>query len=117
MDSFTVPSVFRLRQVPAYVTSHDVAAQLLSAGLGDICASDIKICSLATVLSNPWTGACSRTATVMFYKIPSIVNTRREEFEVMLKIDGLDNSLILDNHFRGLTPLYDILPPHKQSIQ
>ncbi|KAI1414630.1 hypothetical protein F5Y13DRAFT_158978 [Hypoxylon sp. FL1857] len=46
------PLVYRLRRIPNYVDNEVAAAQLLSRAV-HLPSSEIKICSLATVITSP----------------------------------------------------------------
>ncbi|KAI1418315.1 hypothetical protein F5Y13DRAFT_176432 [Hypoxylon sp. FL1857] len=105
--------VFRLRQLPHNINVSSTG-RLLSNVLG-IDSSAIHIFSLARSL-DLWIPG--KVATLMFddVKVESILQeggarniTRQGDDEWSIKADSLPNSLILDIHFRGLTPLYD--PP------
>ncbi|ETS75351.1 hypothetical protein PFICI_12295 [Pestalotiopsis fici W106-1] len=107
--------VYRLRGLPSYISSHTQAAGLLGWALGQQVAS-IEICSLATVTVSAWTGT-TKTATVMFEEIPQIVQDSPNQDEWTILHPRLVHGLLLDSHFRGMTPLHDVLPPreHKYS--
>ncbi|OTA93958.1 hypothetical protein M434DRAFT_395188 [Hypoxylon sp. CO27-5] len=106
--------VFRLRQLPPDINTISTTT-LLSKAL-DIDPSAIRIFSLARSLDLwiPW-----KVATLMFnddIKIENVLegsklpNITKQGDEWRIRVENMhDNSLILDVHFRGLTPLYD--PP------
>ncbi|KAI0097786.1 hypothetical protein F4776DRAFT_658498 [Hypoxylon sp. NC0597] len=105
--------VFRLRQLPRDVNTLSTIA-LLSKAL-DIDPSAIRIFSLARSL-DLWIPG--KVATLMFdgIKVEDILeggklsNITKQGDEWRIRVEHIhDNSLILDVHFRGLTPLYD--PP------
>ncbi|KAI1868417.1 uncharacterized protein JN550_006333 [Neoarthrinium moseri] len=103
--------VFRVRQLPPHVDRLD-AVQLVSKALG-VEPTAIRIFSLARSV-DPWIP--TKIATLMFddasvateilegAKRPNI-NKRADEWNV--KVDSLPHELIIDKHFRGLTPLHD----------
>ena len=95
---------FRLRGCPAYLDRADLRNRL-SAFFGDIAPDAIHIQSLARTL-DPWENPPTRTATLTFTTLPSVVKIQTER---EWKIDtGLDGSFILDTHFFGMTPLNDV---------
>ncbi|KAI1475154.1 hypothetical protein F4774DRAFT_303114 [Daldinia eschscholtzii] len=104
-------TVFRLRQLPLDFDRLD-AVEILCTALG-VETSAIRIFSLARSV-DPWLP--SKVATLMFNdavgvqsvledgKNPSV--TKRGD-EWCIAADNLRDDLVLDAHFRGLTPLYD----------
>src|SRR6266566_604047 len=97
---------FRLRRCP--VTVNETAlCDRLSQAFGDITPTDIRIQSLATTLG-PFETPPTKTATLSFAKLPSVVETQIKKGEWMIESHGLDGSLILDTNFRGMTPLNDV---------
>jgi hypothetical protein len=107
--------VYRLRGLPPYIGNYSQAAELLSWAFEQK-LSDIEICSLATITVNPWTGT-TKTATVMFKEMPRIVQDRPYQDEWTIMCPRLPERLLLDSHFRGMTPLHDILPPHEHKYR
>lgn len=103
--------VYRLRGLPSYIESQAQAAEILSWALEQQ-VSEICVHSLATIEVSSWTGK-TRTATVMFEKMPQVVLNSPNQDEWTIAHPRLQDSLLLDSHFRGMTPLYDILPPHE----
>lgn len=99
---------FRLRGCPAVDDQVALRARL-SRALGDVEPGDIRIHSLATALG-PWE-ASTKTATLTFAKLPSLVETQIKKGEWPIG-DG-DARLILDTHFLGLTPLNDVGAQHE----
>ncbi|OTA53967.1 hypothetical protein K449DRAFT_389512 [Hypoxylon sp. EC38] len=105
--------VFRLRQLPHNVNKPS-AERLLSKALGiDPCG--VHIFSLARSL-DLWIPG--KVATLMFDDVVKVedilkengrLNITKQGDEWRIKVDDVRDSLILDIHFRGLTPLYD--PP------
>ncbi|KAI1859970.1 uncharacterized protein JN550_011781 [Neoarthrinium moseri] len=108
MNSDRKPKVFRLRQLPRDATESQTLV-FLSKGLGGIRVDDIHIYSLATSLS-PWRP--TKTATLMFDSPPPLTEQHKEEDEWQITVMGLEKPLILDTHFRGLTPLRDPTSEH-----
>lgn len=96
--------VFRLRQIPPDIDRLDVV-KLLAGALG-IEASAINICSLVGDV-NIW----KRTQTATLTLNPIALKSDLERTlplttdEWNLKAENIQSSLILDTHFRGLTPL------------
>lgn len=106
--------MFRLRQLPPHVDRYD-AVELLRDALC-IDHSTIKLCSLARSL-DPWFE--SKTATLMFNETIELrdilyngkgQNVVKSGDEWRIQVQNVPNSLILDTHFRGLTPLHDPTP-------
>ncbi|VUC33940.1 unnamed protein product [Clonostachys rosea] len=105
-------TVFRLRQIPASADRFDVA-RLLHEALA-IRESAIQICSLAESV-DIWVS--NQTATLMFEDAaeieealqggqrPNVIKSGENEWRIQL--NNLDPHIILDSHFRGLTPLYE----------
>ncbi|KAI1477553.1 hypothetical protein F4774DRAFT_388654 [Daldinia eschscholtzii] len=108
MDSAQKPKVFRLRQLPGNANESQ-ALVYLSIGLGSIPVDNIQIFSLATSLS-PWRP--SKVATLMFNPLPTLLQQDQGKDEWQIRVNGLELPLILDVHFRGLTPLRDPTPNH-----
>ncbi|KAK9775022.1 putative NACHT domain-containing protein [Seiridium cardinale] len=111
MSSTTKGLVYRVRQLPESVETHTQAATLLSWAL-ELEPSDIHVCSLATVSISAWSGK-TKTATVMFDTLPQVIQDGPNEDQWLKSHHKLRDNLILDSHFRGMTPLYDIVPPHE----
>ncbi|KAI1862459.1 hypothetical protein JX265_009173 [Neoarthrinium moseri] len=109
MNSDQKPKVFRLRQLPRDTTESQTLV-FLSKGLGGIRVDDIHIYSLATSLS-PWRP--TKTATLMFDPPPPLTEQHQEEDEWQITVMELEKPLILDTHFRGLTPLRDPTSEHR----
>ncbi|KAI2472347.1 hypothetical protein F4781DRAFT_384248 [Annulohypoxylon bovei var. microspora] len=108
MDSNRKPKVFRLRQLPGDANKSQ-ALVFLSIGLGSIPVDNIQIYSLATSLS-PWRP--TKTATLMFNPPPALLQGDPSKDEWQIKVNGLEEPLILDTHFRGLTPLREPTSDH-----
>ncbi|GKZ21143.1 hypothetical protein AbraIFM66951_008668 [Aspergillus brasiliensis] len=100
-------TVFRLRQLPETVETPADVAELLSKRLR-VTEGEITVRSLAQSLEH-WENPRTKVATVMFKVCPSPVLERPDAKEWY--IDGmshdLNDRLILDTHFLGLTPLND----------
>jgi hypothetical protein len=95
---------FRLRGCAA-TAEEGIICDALARSFGDIDSRDVRIRSLATAL-NP--SSETKTATLTFAKLPSAVRSQLKRGEWKLEYDGLGDSLILDSHFLGLTPLNDV---------
>ncbi|KAI1177768.1 hypothetical protein F4777DRAFT_540280 [Nemania sp. FL0916] len=103
--------VFRLRRLPDQIDkSH--ALQLISKALG-LQPAAIQIYSLARSV-DPWIP--NNVATLMFQDTPDVrgvlergtrPNVMKRDDEWYIKVDNVSNPLVMDKHFRGLTPLYD----------
>ncbi|ETS74270.1 hypothetical protein PFICI_14136 [Pestalotiopsis fici W106-1] len=103
--------VFRLRQLPEDADRLKVV-QLLSKSLG-VESSAIDVQSLARS-TDPW--VLSKTATLQFNETLTIQEVLKENKkgnitksgdEWKVRVENLKDSLVLDSHFRGLTPLSD----------
>ncbi|KAK4446794.1 hypothetical protein QBC34DRAFT_278713, partial [Podospora aff. communis PSN243] len=99
-------STFRLRGCPA--TADKIAVRDALAREFDIEPTDIHIQSLAKDVNISDTSS-TKTATLRFSKLPSVIQTQHEVSQKEWKIEapGFD-SAILDMHFLGLTPLNDV---------
>lgn len=114
--------VFRLRALPETACTAAQVAIGLSNSLGDVSADDIRVFSIATSLIH-WGAPRTRVATLGFDLTPSLVreNASQDEWTVSSNPGcpdgartGLDD-LILDIHFRGMTPLNDVDPSQHAS--
>ncbi|KAI0119008.1 hypothetical protein F4814DRAFT_410222 [Daldinia grandis] len=94
-----VPSL-GLRQLPSN-TNESQALVYLSIGLGSMPVDNIRIFSLAIGLS-PWRP--TKTATLMFSPLPALLQRNQGRDEWQITVNRLQAPLILDTHFRGLTP-------------
>ncbi|KAI0383402.1 hypothetical protein F5Y04DRAFT_251219 [Hypomontagnella monticulosa] len=106
MSTRPKPKVYRLRGCPAHLDRLAVV-ELLSRALGDISPNDIKIRSLATN-TDPRIRPPTKVGTLTFIKLPSLILSHEGVSEWKLRVDGLENHLILDSHFLGVTVLNDI---------
>ena len=79
----------------------------LSQAFGDIMSIDICIQSLATIL-DPFEMPSTKTVTLNFVKLPSVVEIQIKKCEWMIESHGFDSSLILDINFHGMTPFNDV---------
>jgi len=95
---------FRLRGCPAAVSEATIGDRL-SQAFGDVSPNDIHIHSLAAA---PWEKPSTKTATLTFTKLPSIIKSGAEKKEWKITGHEPNSSLILDSHFLGLTPLNDV---------
>lgn len=108
-------TVFRLRGCPTDLDKGSLG-DLLSSILGDVTPSEIHIHSLA---QGHGLESTSRTATLMFSKIPACILDRRDQTSWRLDVDVNGvllfqdrprsyEALSLDTHFEGFTPLNDV---------
>ncbi|KAI0466703.1 hypothetical protein F4859DRAFT_496404 [Xylaria cf. heliscus] len=97
---------FRLRRCPVDADAK-ICAELLSAAFADIEPEGVHIQSLATNL-DPWERPRTKVATLTFRTTPSLLTEQHDRSEWVLPVDGLEEPLILDTHFLGLTPLNDV---------
>ncbi|KAI1655243.1 hypothetical protein F4813DRAFT_368207 [Daldinia decipiens] len=104
--------VYRLRNLPGHVDRQS-AAELVSAFIEGALPQDIRISSLAYAV-DPWERPPTKTATLTFEKgdPTSLFNSNNGEWIFMNP--ALAKPLILDSHFRGLTPLNEIAPENHQ---
>jgi hypothetical protein len=108
MSACQKPKVFRLRQLPG-TANETLALILLSKGLGGIPVESIRLYSLATSLS-PWRP--SKTATLMISPLPILLKESGDKDEWQIDVNGLEEPLVLDTHFRGFTPLREPTSEH-----
>ncbi|UKZ73736.1 hypothetical protein TrVFT333_001386 [Trichoderma virens FT-333] len=101
--------VYRLSNIPADADRHTVV-QLLGQALGDVSYEHIQLFSLAFSIDH-LDGSPSKLATLTFNKVPNIVKDEPNKSQWKLQLPGLPNSLILDTHFLGFTPLNDVSGP------
>ncbi len=94
---------FRLRGCPIG-TREAALREMMSAAFGDITPSDIRIHSLATAL---WETPPTRTATLTFERLPSVIQSQVKEGKLKMAHHVLDG-LLLDTEFLGLTPLSEV---------
>ncbi|KAI9654109.1 MAG: hypothetical protein M1821_006820 [Bathelium mastoideum] len=100
--------VFRVRGLPNTIKKHEDVSKLLGERLGDIRPDTIHVFSLATTLP-AWEP--SKVATVMFASPPGLLQeTSVHEWPVPSR--NLDEHLLLDTHFLGMTPLNDVDAAH-----
>ncbi|KAI3318364.1 hypothetical protein HD806DRAFT_512072 [Xylariaceae sp. AK1471] len=97
---------FRLRRCPPDADAK-TCSELLSLAFSDIQPERVHIRSLAANL-NPWERPRTKVATLTFHTIPTSLTEQDDRNEWVLPIEGLDEPLILDTHFLGLTPLNDV---------
>jgi hypothetical protein len=103
-------TVFRLSRIPSGATTKGAVAALVAKALNTT-VDNVKVYSLATTLT-PWEMPPSRVATLMLFADPvSLGSLKGEQNEWVLDVGSSDDeSLVLDTHFWGLTPLNDIDP-------
>lgn len=107
--SVSMNKVFRLSKCPAEADARTLAI-LLSSALRDIAASDIRIYSLARSHGSV---SSSRTATLMFNKLPSLLRDQPSKSSWDIPLQNLESNgsdcpienMVLDAHFDGFTPL------------
>ncbi|KAJ8132836.1 hypothetical protein O1611_g785 [Lasiodiplodia mahajangana] len=102
-------TVFRVRGLPHTIKTIDDVANLVAKTLGDISAHDIRVFSLATNLGFG-DNSPSRVATLMFDTGPSITrdSQSKNEWEIPIGPPEPGHCLILDTHFKGMTPMNDV---------
>lgn len=81
----------------------------LARGFSDISSDDVRIQSLATAL-DAWGSPPTKTATLTFATLPSAIKSNISQGQWKVGGLGLHDSLILDTHFLGLTPLNNVDP-------
>jgi hypothetical protein len=109
------PLVYRLRRLPEFIHDEVAARQLLARAVS-VSPSVITICSLATIITSEWSPQ-TRTATVMFDPLPPLLHQSPRQTQWEIRVPGLAESLLLDSHFIGLTPLYDVLPENSHDFK
>ncbi|KAI1394448.1 uncharacterized protein F4822DRAFT_424925 [Hypoxylon trugodes] len=100
------PKVYRLRGCPDNLNKRGLA-ELLSLAFGDVTPTDIQIQSLATSL-DPWTRPPTKVGTLMFHRLPVLIEAHIDNNEWKIPTNGPEKSLLLDSHFLGMTPLNDV---------
>lgn len=99
--------VYRVRNIPGQVDS-DSARALIAESLEGLGVEHVVVWSLAsTKITIPGEKLPRKVATVTFKNTPAIVNEQAEKSEWRTRPP---QSLILDSHFRGITPLNDVDP-------
>jgi hypothetical protein len=100
---------YRVRQISAYLDRYNVA--LLLAGLDESLGplDNIHVHSLAASL-NPSEDTPTRTATVMFVRVPTIFDNDNQEWVIKTRHHGLQKDVIFDIHFLGFTALNSVEP-------
>ena len=101
------PRVYRLRRLPRDADRLRVI-QILCRSMDGVAAEDVCIGSLADTV-NPWEEP-TKTATLTFKRPPSALEGKGKNFELAVEVVGLKRPLLLDAHFRGFTPLNDVVP-------
>ena len=110
MPSLSKSKVFRLRNLPGHVDRLSAAKLLASALRDDVFTFDsVQIFSLALAVDD-WKRRRTKVATLMFEKIPTAVDSHSGSVaqEWSFDVPGLPSPLILDTHFRGMTPLNEV---------
>ena len=108
-DPDWIRTVFRLSGIPNGATTRDNVAALVANALG-VETDSVNVYSLATTLT-PWEMPPSRVATLMLLQSPALLATLKDgQSQWTLRAGMGDNHLVLDTHFRGLTPLNDVAP-------
>ncbi|KAI0117885.1 hypothetical protein GGR51DRAFT_500479 [Nemania sp. FL0031] len=98
---------YRLRRCPLDADAKRCAT-LLSLALPDTRPEMVRIHSLATNL-NPWERPPTKIATLTFETTPTSLTGRLDRNEWILPVGELEESLILDTHFLGFTPLNEVV--------
>lgn len=103
---------FRLRQCPSTANDQALCA-LLSEFFPDIAPEDVRIRSLAKSVAPAGRDPGPNVATLTFKKLPSQIETEaqnrdKNEWTICGTWKGKPCELILDMHFRGMTPLNDV---------
>jgi hypothetical protein len=106
-------TVFRVCGLPNDVKTAEDVASLLSSRLGDISDDCIRVYSLATTLHS-WESPRSKMATAMFQTLPSLIQESDGENEWCVPANQGQpvDSLRLDIHFMGMTPMNDVESRH-----
>ena len=97
------PKVYRVRNFPSHVDKH-AAIELLLQCLGDIGPDEIQMPSLATDVG--MLRSRHKVATVTFNRQPKLLDSGKNEYK--MAVIGLEDPLIIDDHFDGVTPLNNV---------
>jgi hypothetical protein len=106
MSRDIINKTYRIRQVPFEFDASGLANALARA-LGLDSASSVQVCSLA-VSCLPWEISLAKVATVVFSQAPEILKNDHTEWEVQTSIGNIKYDLIIDEHFKGFTPLNEV---------
>lgn len=98
--------VLRLRYVPGHLDRLEVI-KLLSKSLKNVEEADITIFSLALDV-NTLSQMPRKVATLTFQSLPATISSRLQAGDVRIEVPGLAMPLVLDSHFRGITPVNEI---------
>jgi len=101
--------VFRLRRLPPAVQDDNDVAELLGRTLPDISPADISVLSLARTLDDR---RGTKVATLKFLRAPSLLDAVPTREGWIVPLPSPEDALILDHHFRGLTPLVEAAEGH-----
>ncbi|KAH8745420.1 hypothetical protein F5882DRAFT_262810, partial [Hyaloscypha sp. PMI_1271] len=99
-------STYRVRLLPSHLDRHGVV-RLLSTLLDGLEPDNIQILSLARSV-NPWERPPTKTATVMFGRLPTVLDSDHDEWVLESQQAGLERNIMIDTHFLGLTALNDV---------
>ncbi|KAK0638476.1 hypothetical protein B0T16DRAFT_496779 [Cercophora newfieldiana] len=99
-------TVFRLSRIPNGATTTSAVAALVAKAL-QVPTKSVKVYSLATTLT-PWEMPPSRVATLMLLQNPVLLGSSQDGRNEWALEPGRHESLVLDTHFWGLTPLNDV---------
>jgi hypothetical protein len=92
---------YRVSRLPSYITLGGVSAYL--GHHLDENVENIQTFSLATSLEH---SGSSKVATIKFLKTPTRFDNDLVEWPIT--VPGLENNLVFDVHFLGLTPFNDV---------
>ncbi|KAH8745848.1 hypothetical protein BGZ57DRAFT_974359 [Hyaloscypha finlandica] len=106
MASLEKTKVYRLRNLPDHLDRQS-AAELIASCVDDVSPQHIRISSLAFAI-DPWTRSPTQTATLTFRGCTLDPLNSSGNGERAFAVPGLAKPLILDHHFRGLTPLNEV---------
>ena len=100
--------VYRLRNIPSHADRY-LAAELIAGCVRGLSPHQIRISSLALAI-DPWARTPTKTATLTLEFCNSDIELKPGQEEWAFSLPGLPKPLLLDQHFRGLTPLNDVNP-------
>ena len=101
--------VFRVRNLPAQLEGNAASAVFITDLIDGLTPEDIGVWSLASEkVFIPGERQPRKVATVTFKTDPRLKSDQPEPSEWQLQDPNLQEAVIVDTHFRGITPLNDV---------